>query len=86
MNNTAEALDNVVASDNLRDFVTRVERLTDEKQAIAEDIKEIYKQVKSSGLDVATVRQIVKLRSMDAGDVAAQEMLLEMYKSALGMG
>ena len=83
---TAEVLDtNVIASKKLRDFVDRVENLELEKAAYAEDIKAIYKDIKNSGLDVKTVKQIIKLRKMEEADVLAQEQLLDLYKTALGM-
>ena len=88
MNETAEVevLDtNVIASRKLRDFVDRIERLEQEKANYAEDIKAVYKDVKTSGLDVSTVRKIVRLRKLDEADLMAQEQLLDLYKTALGM-
>jgi len=83
MNETVET--NVIASKKLRDFVSRIENLEDEKAAYAEDIKVVYREVKTSGLDTKTVKQIVKLRKMDEADLVAQEELLDLYKTALGM-
>lgn len=83
---TAEVLNtNVIASKKLRDFVDRVENLELEKDAYTEDIKVIYRDIKNSGLDVKTVKQIIKLRKMEEADVLAQEQLLDLYKTALGM-
>lgn len=86
MSEAAEALDrNVIASKKLRDFVERIEHLEGEKTNYTEDIKVVYQAVKSSGLDVKTVRQIVKIRKMEEADVIAQEQLLDLYKTALNM-
>lgn len=86
MGETVEVLDtNVIASKKLRDFVDRVENLELEKDAYTEDIKVIYRDIKNSGLDVKTVKQIIKLRKMEEADVLAQEQLLDLYKTALGM-
>lgn len=74
-----------VAGDRLKSFVERVERLEEEKQALAEDIKEVYSEAKSSGFDVKILRQIIRLRKMDENDRSEMETLLDVYKRALEM-
>lgn len=74
-----------VAGERLKTFVERIERLEDEKKALAEDIKEVYAEAKSSGFNVKIVRQIIRLRSMDENDRSEMEALLEIYKRALEM-
>ncbi len=69
----------------LNSFIERIERLEEEKKALAEDLKEVYSEAKAQGYDVKTMRQIVRLRKMDADDRAEAEALLETYKTALGM-
>jgi len=76
---------NGVASDRLRSFIERVERLEHEKKVLAEDIKEVYSEAKSAGFDVKIMRQIVKLRGMDASDRQEAEAILDLYMQALGM-
>ena len=75
-----------VAGERLKSFVERVERLEEEKQALTEDIKEVYAEAKSSGFDVKILRQINRLRKMDENDRSEMETLLEVYKRALEMG
>jgi len=74
-----------VAGERLKSFVERVERLEDEKHALAEDIKEVYAEAKSSGFDIKILRQIIRLRKMDENDRSEMETLLEVYKRALEM-
>lgn len=74
-----------VASDQLRSIVERVERLEEEKKSIADDIKEIYAEAKGNGFDPKTIKEIVKLRALDANERAEREALLDIYKAALGM-
>ena len=74
-----------VAGERLKSFVERVERLEEEKQALAEDIKEVYSEAKSSGFDIKILRQIIRLRKMDENDRSEMETLLEVYKRALEM-
>jgi uncharacterized protein (UPF0335 family) len=74
-----------VAGERLKSFIERIERLEEEKRALAEDIKEVFSEAKGVGFDVRTMRQILKLRRMDQEDLDEQEALLDTYKRALGM-
>ena len=74
-----------VAQDQLRAFIERIERMEEEKAAIAADIKGIYAEAKGNGFDTKTLRKIVNIRKQDANERAEQEALLELYMSALGM-
>lgn len=73
------------AKDHLKAFVERVERLTDEKKSIANDIKEVYAEAKGNGFDVAALRKVVQLRRMDADERKEAEAILETYLAALDM-
>ncbi len=74
-----------VAADQLRSIIERIERLEEEKAALAEDIKQVYAEAKANGYDVKTLRRVVRLRKMDSHDRSEQEALLELYLEALGM-
>lgn len=74
-----------VAGSQLRSYIERIERLEEEKAALAADIREVYAEAKGNGFDAKTMRQIVRLRKLDNADRQEQETLLEVYKSALGM-
>lgn len=74
-----------VAQDQLRAFVERIERMEEEKKAIADDIKEIYAEAKGNGFDTKVLRQIVRIRKQDHSERMEQEALLELYMTALGM-
>jgi uncharacterized protein (UPF0335 family) len=74
-----------VAQDQLRAFIERIERMEEEKSAIAADIKEIYAEAKGNGFDTKILRKIVAIRKQDANERMEQEALLELYMSALGM-
>jgi len=77
--------DESVAQDQLRAFIERIERMEEEKAAIANDIKEIYAEAKGNGFDTKILKQIVRIRGMDANERMEQEAILELYMSALGM-
>lgn len=74
-----------IAGDQLRTIVERVERLEEEKKAIADDIKEVYGEAKANGFDVKTLRKVVSLRKVEAADRQEQEAMLDLYMGALGM-
>ncbi|KXV69888.1 hypothetical protein AD952_14045, partial [Acetobacter cerevisiae] len=44
-----------IAADRLRSIIERVERLEEERKALAEDIKDVFTEAKSAGFDVRTV-------------------------------
>jgi uncharacterized protein (UPF0335 family) len=76
---------NGIAGDRLKSFIERIERLEEEKATIATDIKEVYSEAKSVGFDVKIMRELIKLRKLDASEMTEQELMLETYKRALGM-
>lgn len=74
-----------VAAGQIKSIIERVERLEEEKTAIAGDIKEIYAEAKSNGYDVKILRQIVRIRKQDTAERQEQEAILDLYLHALGM-
>ena len=78
--------DNSTATDDrLRLLVERIERLNEEKQGIADDVKDVYGEAKAVGYDAKIIRQIVKLRKMKPDDRREQQVLLDTYAAALGL-
>jgi len=73
-----------VASALLRGFIERVERLEEEKRTLAEDVKEVFEEAKGKGLDVKTMRVLVRWRRKDKAKREAEAALLELYAGALG--
>jgi len=74
-----------IAADRLRSLVDRIERLEEERKALASDIKDIYAEAKSAGFDVKVLRQLIRIRKQEAAEVEEQETLLDVYRRALGM-
>ena len=73
------------AHGQLKSIVERIERLEEEKKAIADDIKDVYAEAKANGFDTKTLRQVVRLRKQDAAEREEAETLLDLYLNALGM-
>ena len=74
-----------VAAGQLRAFIERVERLEEEKKTIADDIKEVYAEMKGTGFDTKAVRSIIRLRKQDQAERQEAEAILDLYMAALGM-
>lgn len=74
-----------VAAERLTSFVERVERLEEERGALTADIREVYAEAKGAGFDTKVMRQIVRLRRMDAAARQEQEALLDLYRKAVGL-
>lgn len=81
---TAETAQTVAAG-QLKAFIERIERLEEEKQTIADDIKDVYAEMKGTGFDTKAVRTIVRLRKKDQAERQEEEAILDLYKAALGM-
>ena len=74
-----------IASEHLRSYIDRIERLEEEKAGLASDIRDIYAEAKGNGFDARTMRRIVSLRKLDQGERDEQEALLDLYRRALDM-
>lgn len=83
-NNNIESVDKATAS-RLKSIIERVERLEEEKSALAEDVKEVYGEAKATGFDPKIIRKIVRMRKIELEKRREEEMLLETYKAAIGM-
>lgn len=73
-----------VASDQLKSIIERVERLEEEKQSIADDIKDVYAEAKANGYEVKVLRQIVRIRKQDRREREEMEAIMDLYMNALG--
>jgi uncharacterized protein (UPF0335 family) len=74
-----------VAGARIKAFIERIERLEEEKQTIADDIKDVYAEAKGTGFDTKTIRKLIALRKIDANKRSEAEATLELYASAIGM-
>ena len=75
----------VVAADQLRLFIERIERLEEEKKAMADDVRDVYAEAKANGYDTKTMRKIVALRKLETHVRQEADALMETYRAALGL-
>ncbi len=77
--------DTTVAREQLKSIVERVERLEEEKAAIADDIRDVYAEAKANGFDTKVLRQVIRLRKQDLAERQEQDAVRDLYLHALGM-
>jgi uncharacterized protein (UPF0335 family) len=74
-----------VTADELRQFIERAEQLASEKKDIAEQEKELFAEAKGRGYATKIMKKVIALRKRKPDEIAEEDAVLEMYKSALGM-
>ena len=75
---------NASAQGKLKSLIERIERLEEDKAAVAADLKEVYAEAKGEGFDTKIVRKVVRLRKQDVAKRQEEEALIELYISAIG--
>jgi uncharacterized protein (UPF0335 family) len=75
---------NTSAQGKLKSLIERIERLEEDKAAVASDLKEVYAEAKAEGFDAKIVRKVVRLRRQDAAKRQEEEALIDLYISAIG--
>jgi uncharacterized protein (UPF0335 family) len=74
-----------IAGERLQQIIEKIERLEEEKKALADDIKDIMSEAKATGFEPKIIRTIVRLRKKAKEERQEEEELLELYKAAIGM-
>ena len=82
---TAPVGASTIAHDQLHAFIQRIERLEEEKAAIAQDVAEIYLEAKGTGFDVKIMRKVIALRKKETAERQEEDALMDLYLHALGM-
>ena len=72
------------AQGRLRTIIERIERLEEDKAAVAADIKEVFAEAKGEGYDVKVLRKVVRIRKQDKAKRQEEEAILDLYLSAIG--
>ncbi len=75
---------NATAQTRLKTIIERIERLEEDKAAVATDIKEVFLEAKGEGFDVKILRKVVRLRKQDKAKRMEEEAILDLYLSAIG--
>jgi uncharacterized protein (UPF0335 family) len=84
----SEAQDDIaqsVSAERLRSIVDRIERLEEERKALADDIRDVKAEAKSAGFDVGALNELLRQRKAEPAEVEERQTLLDLYRRALGM-
>jgi len=73
----------MVAGDQLRAIVERIERIEEDIKALTDDKKDVYAEAKGNGFDVKILREVIRLRKQDKKERDEKETLLEVYLHAI---
>jgi len=73
----------VVAADQLKQYISRIERLESDKADISDDLKQVFDEAKANGFDTKIMKQVIKLKKLDKDSLAEQEAILDLYRAAL---
>lgn len=76
---------NSISAPHLESFVKRIERLKEERAALAVDEREVFSEAKAAGFDTKIMREVIRLRAMDPSDLAERRALVDVYMEALGV-
>ena len=71
--------------DEVLQYITRIEKLEEEKKATSDDIKSVYAEVKATGYDAKIIRKLVAIRRKSIDERKEEEALLDLYMTAIGM-
>jgi uncharacterized protein (UPF0335 family) len=72
------------AQGKLKSIIERIERLEEDKKAVANDLKEVYAEAKGEGFDTKILRKVVRLRAQDSAKRQEEEALIDLYVAAIG--
>jgi uncharacterized protein (UPF0335 family) len=70
---------------HLKSFINRIERLSEEREALSADIREVFSEAKGSGFDTKIMRQVVRLRKLDRADFQEWDAMLDKYLTEMDM-
>jgi uncharacterized protein (UPF0335 family) len=75
----------IVAKEQLVQYITKIEKLEQDKTEINEEIKEVFLEAKSTGFDIQAMKQVIKLRKIDREKLAEQEEILDLYRQVFNI-
>ena len=73
------------SNNQLKALVERIEKLEEERSALADDVKSVFSEAKANGFDPKIIKKVLALRKKDASKRAEEQALLSVYMDALGM-
>jgi len=75
----------VIQTDQLKQIVSKIETIEQDRQESADLLKDTYNEAKSLGFDVKVIKHVIKLRKKDKDALAEEDSLIDLYRGALGV-
>ncbi|MFV0250649.1 MAG: DUF2312 domain-containing protein [Rickettsia aeschlimannii] len=75
----------VIVKEQLEQYISKIERLEQEKADLSQEVKDIFQDASSHGFDVKAMKSILKLKKLDKDKLAEQDTMLELYRDTLGI-
>lgn len=79
-----ESIDNATKN-KLKQTIEKIEKLEEEKAAIAQAIKDTWYEAEHFGFNVKVLKKVLKLRKMDKSKLEEEDILVDLYRSALDL-
>lgn len=79
-----DVADSGVAAEELKQFIERAERLHEEREGIAGDLRDVFAEMRGRGFDVKVVKRIMARRRRDHSEVQEEDAIFDLYCQALG--
>ena len=75
----------VVESDKLKQIISKIEHIEEERQEISDQLKDTYNEAKALGFDIKIIKHVLKLKQKDKDMLAEEDNLIDLYRGVLGI-
>lgn len=75
----------VIESEKLKQIISKIETIEEERSESAELLKDAYNEAKHLGFDVKIIKHVLKLKKKDKDALAEEDSLIETYRAALNV-
>lgn len=75
----------VVESEKLKQIISKIEHIEEERQEISDQLKDTYNEAKALGFDVKIIKHVLKLKQKDKDMLSEEDNLIDLYRGALGI-
>lgn len=73
-----------MSNNKLGDFISRVRNLEEQRQALAEDVREVLKEAKEAGFNPKIIRKVIARQKFTEHELREEARLIAEYESAIG--
>ena len=78
-------INEVIEADKLKQIISKIETIEEERLESADLLKDAYNEAKSMGFDIKIIKHVLKLRKKDKQKLEEEDSLIELYRNALNI-